>query len=229
MQNAAQDDGQVCRPFFIGITWSSFWKTPFLSAFNKANDADELGMTHLNYLLWKELLPTLKAANSGVPVVTIGHSFGARLISRMTHSRFLLNATDTSTAVDLEIDWQGAYPVSRYLEPTGNNGGLYTIDAPVKRHVITSSKNDQAVKVPFYSNYVGNSTSVDVLKSNKSKLNKSALRYEFACVNATGRPYKIPAQSVVFVPASTFVADHNDVRDAEAGSFMWEWLKRIGQ
>ncbi len=226
-KKAAEEDGQVFRPFFIGITWSSFWKTPFLSAFNKANDADELGMTHLNYLLWKELLPTLKAANSRVPAVTIGHSFGARLISRMTHSRFMLNAVDTSTAVDLEIDWQGAYPVSRYLEPEGNNGGLYTIDAPVKRHVITSSEGDKAVKIPFYSDYVGNSTSVNVVKS---KPRTSALRYRFASVDCTGRPAQTPAQpALVFVPASIFVADHNDVRDTEAGRFMWEWLKRIGQ
>ena len=54
--NLGNKKGDKIRPFIIGISWASSWPTPLMDVFNKANDADELAITHINYFLWQGLM-----------------------------------------------------------------------------------------------------------------------------------------------------------------------------
>lgn len=232
-RNAANEDsmGDRFRPFFIGLTWPSRWPLPLASFFNKANDADELGMTHICALLWKYLIPALRS--DGIPVITIGHSFGARVMSRANHSRFMHKGWDMSTQVDLAIEFQGAYPITRFCEKTGSNGGLYTADVPIKKHVMTCSKFDHAIKQAFHSKgYIGNNKSIRKLKRNTTALESFA----FGEVDNNGMPIDLTAQkskilldakSIIYEKSSFLVGAHGDVRNRETGRLMWEFIKQI--
>ncbi len=220
------------KPLFLGITWPSKWNFPVISVFNKANDADELGMTHINYLIWNEITPIVARLETKIPIITIGHSFGARLISRANHSRFMLTSDPTnSTEIDLEIDLQGAYPVSRFLTKEGNNGGLYTVDNRVKRHAITTSRFDRAVKYSLWSTYVGNNSSTE-----KIAADKSSPTFGFAKTDNDGRLLNFPlnhkkvtinADAIINQSMNAFTRAHGDVSDQQAGCFIWELIKRI--
>ena len=231
-QAAKQDDStNHFKPFFLGITWPSEWITPVISVFNKANDADETGMTHINYLLWKEIMPSIAELKVKIPVVTIGHSFGARLLSRTVHSRFMLCGIRDQNEIDLAIDLQGAYPTSRFFNKEGNNGGLYAVDIPVKRHVLTTSKSDKAVKYSFWSTYVGNNESTFKIRENNS-----ISSFGFAHTDSSGyllnfplntRKVTVNADAMINESISKLTGAHGDVRDLEAGRFIWELIKLI--
>lgn len=217
-------------PFLIGFTWASRWIIPGVSIFNKANDADELGMTHVNALLWKYLLPSLN--NSGIPVITIGHSFGARVMSRANHSRFMQDKIDESTWIDKAIDFQGAYPYSRYCEKKGSNGGLYTVDIPVRKHFMTYSEFDHALKEAKWSaGYIGDNKSISKLQNNpvaKNDFEFTSLN-DFGLLNSySGKKSKIlvDAKTIVKTIMTKAAGAHNDVQDKEAGQFIWEVLKK---
>jgi len=74
------------RPLLIGISWPSYWYHSLINGFsylNKANDADELGISWINLLVNRELPRAMEKAHVKVPVVMIGHSFGARVVTRV--------------------------------------------------------------------------------------------------------------------------------------------------
>lgn len=230
-KNAAHQDGQGNRfkPLFIGFTWPSRWRLPIFSFFNKANDADELGMTHISALLWKYLAPTLTA--HPVPVISIGHSFGARVMSRAIHSRFLRKSTDNSYKIDLAIDFQGAYPASRFCEKNGSNGGLYNFEVPVKKHVMTRSRFDHAIKQALYSCYIGNSKSATFLQESVAARGS----FEFGSVNEHGMPGSfgadktrllLDAHSIIHIKSSFLVGAHGDVRNQATGRMIWEFINK---
>ncbi len=230
---AVEDNqGENFRPFFVGFTWPSSWITPGLSFFNKANDADELGMTHVNCLLWKNIVPELKKAGISIPIISIGHSFGARVMSRAVHSRFMLQPVDAKTHINLAIDFQGAYALTRFCEKKGNNGGLYTIDIPVPLHVMTCSKFDHAIKQALWSvGYIGNTSSVASLKKRITTND-----FGYCSLDDTGRLINFPegkrkisvdAKSIINHISSLLAGAHSDVQDKEAGRFIWEMVKKI--
>ncbi|MEO5991089.1 MAG: hypothetical protein ABIP68_05595, partial [Ferruginibacter sp.] len=226
----ADDRGNDFRPFLIGFTWASRWITPGVSIFNKANDADELGMTHVNALLWKYILPSI--AKSNIPIITIAHSFGARIMSRANHSRFMQGNVDHSTWISKAIDFQGAYPYSRYCEKKGNNGGLYTVDIPVRKHFMTCSEFDYAIKTPKWSaGYIGDYKSSHVLQNDPVAKNN----FEFTSLNDSGRlnsysgeksKIMVDAKSIINTILTKAAGAHNDVQDKEAGQLIWEVLKK---
>lgn len=80
-----QRKGEEFRPIFVGITWESEWASPFWawipfsSWSTKGNDADEIGFTWANYYLINDVLQPV-AQESGVQLVTMGHSFGSRIV-----------------------------------------------------------------------------------------------------------------------------------------------------
>ena len=231
---AAEDDmTDGFKPFFVGFTWPSSWITPALSFFNKANDADELAMTHVNCLLWRYIMPMMKNSASNIPVIGIGHSFGGRVMSRAVHSRFMLDQVDLTTSINLAIDLQGAYPLTRFCEKKGDNGGLYTVDIPVPLHVMTCSKFDHAIKNAIWSvGYMGNSSSIASLQE---RLPENA-SFGYCSLDNTGRFINFPenkrqilvdAQSIVNHIESFLAGAHSDVSDEEAGRFIWELVKKI--
>ncbi|MGC4038438.1 MAG: hypothetical protein QM764_20915 [Chitinophagaceae bacterium] len=227
-KSAAEGSGTTFNPFLIGFTWASRWIIPGISIWDKANDADELGMTHVNRLIWKFLLPAL--SDLDIPVITIGHSFGARVLSRAIHSRFLQKNVDLSTTIDKAIDFQGAYPYTRFCAKKGFNGGLYTVDIPVKKHFMTYSEFDYAVKHAFWSlGYVADDKSEPALRNDAVAKNN----FEFTAINDAGKFTADPgAKQKVLVDAKAIIKTlkkgagaHNDVRDKEAGQLIWEIIK----
>ena len=108
------------RPLVIGLSWPSFWDGPAaalppLSYVNKANDADETALLWGNLLLNK-VIKNVKDERK-LPVVVLGHSFGARLTTTATFAYPLLSesssANEPSTTPDLVIGLEGAFSINR--------------------------------------------------------------------------------------------------------------------
>ncbi len=135
LHGAARAEGKPFRPLFVGLTWPSTWRNRFyfpkvLSYFNKAHDADEVGFIWGNYLLHEVLLPLKK--ETGLPVTVLGHSFGARIVSRALFSGQALGDRDPPNLsdlpeVDLFVALQGAFSANRFLpeRKKGREGAPY--------------------------------------------------------------------------------------------------------
>lgn len=165
------------RPIYIGITWPSLWKglPEDVSYCNKAHDADEIGYTWANVLINRVLGSAAK--QTGVKVIVVSHSFGARLLSRAVHSASLFSndsGTLQDAPVDLFIGLQGAFTYKRFLADVkvkkpdlkykvagcvamGNEGGPYN-DFPLraKKLLFTSSAHDGAVDGTPEDVFIGN-------------------------------------------------------------------------
>ncbi len=148
------------NPLIVAITWPSEWAPlPFeyiakaLSYPTKANDADEIGLTHANKLLQHVLIPIKKQFN--LPLICIGHSFGARLLSRAICSPQKLNQTAniqaSSADIDLFIGLQAAFCINRFLPNKGIEGGPYhNFSQYAKKSIFTWSKHDIATPVALW-------------------------------------------------------------------------------
>jgi Alpha/beta hydrolase family len=103
------------RPLFVGIKWDSDWPRAGVLGvedyWNKGSDADEIGLTWANLL--NRVLKEVRAEH-GARIVAVGHSFGARLLSRAVHSAPLIVA-GPSEPIDLFIRLQGAFPYRRFV------------------------------------------------------------------------------------------------------------------
>jgi hypothetical protein len=123
------------RPLTIGFTWPSVWGGEsfigtlnllghLFSYVNKPHDADEIGYTIANYLVNRVIPSALLKRNSITPnakVVLIGHSLGARLLTRAALSKELLKDTDNANTsdgskVDLILGLQGAFSANRFID-----------------------------------------------------------------------------------------------------------------
>lgn len=169
---SAEKNNFKFKPYFIGLTWPSTWKIPggkIVSYFNKANDADEIGMTIANLIIWENLLPLMDDFPD-IELVVLGHSFGSRILTRAAHSKIILNKKIvTARKIDLMIAVQGAFSVNRFLNKKSAEGRIYTTFSPWERFIATCSKYDKAVDNAFYTTMIGNDKSVKKLLSEKSK------------------------------------------------------------
>jgi len=155
---ASDPNGKLFRPLVIGLTWDSAWLSRVLpSAASypmKADHADELGSIWGNLILRKVLVPLKEErqeAGRKLGLVLIGHSFGARLLTRSVFSSPVLALTSKDpvdpSQIDLVIGLQGAFSVNRFIdEPnSGNEGAPYSNFACVaKKFVFTWSRYDTA-------------------------------------------------------------------------------------
>ncbi|MDE1890753.1 MAG: hypothetical protein KGI30_10975, partial [Planctomycetota bacterium] len=151
------------RPLFIGISWPSEWRSQFLGGFvsvmsysTKADDADEVGILWINKVLWNLLVPLKKERK--IPLILVGHSFGARIMTRAVFSCGLIDApkiTGKSTGtfqkdeydIDLVIGLQGAFSINRFISGEGEEGSPYSEfykDKYTKKFIFTWSKRDFA-------------------------------------------------------------------------------------
>jgi hypothetical protein len=146
------------RPLVVGITWSSAWgvdSVAKLAYTAKANDADEIGATWGELLLRETLVPLKR--RHGVPLVLVGHSLGARLLTRAAvgypspwrHAvdgagRPLRRADD----VDLVVSLEGAYSVRRFTTD-GYEGSPYAgFRDHARKFVCVWSRHDSGSSVP---------------------------------------------------------------------------------
>lgn len=165
------------KPLVVGVTWPSYWnksKLDVFSYFDKADDADELGLTWLNVLL-NRTIPIVLAQpqkdKSGKPtsahplrVVLIGHSFGARAAMRAlfggpvltppsdpTQPRPSKETGKPTSMVDLAVGLEGAVSVNRFMPAKSAEGAPYrdyqTIGTKI---VLTASDYDQATTLPLW-------------------------------------------------------------------------------
>lgn len=118
------------KPLFIGISWPSEWRAKYFGNFirllsygNKADDADEVGLIWVNIILRDILVPIKKDEN--IPLILIGHSFGARVITRAVFSYRLIDDSKLPESIptkkslkpnfndiDLVVGLQGAFSIN---------------------------------------------------------------------------------------------------------------------
>ncbi|MBW7899181.1 hypothetical protein B188_27350 [Candidatus Brocadiaceae bacterium B188] len=155
-------EGANFRPLFIGISWPSEWRSNFLGGFisvisygAKADDADEVGLVWVNKILWDILVPVKETKH--IPLIVVGHSFGARAVTRAVFSNGLITIPagkrtlgihpKKESDIDLVIGLQGAFSIRRFIQEDGEEGSPYSEfvkDKQVKKLVFTWSKYDFA-------------------------------------------------------------------------------------
>jgi len=142
------------KPLTIAITWPSSWYDASRSSFkdnvghltsygNKTNDADELGFTLVNTLVNEVIPQSIKPLKQKPKVVLIGHSLGARLLSRALFSQDYLKKLNNEKNVDLFIGLQPAFSIYRFSKGDTRNPPYSNIfrKLPI---VLTSSYKDTA-------------------------------------------------------------------------------------
>lgn len=213
------------NPLVVGVTWPSVWlsgaetwvgrKAGHLgSVFNKANDADEAGYTVLGHMLHQHLLKK----RLPVPVVVIGHSYGARLVSRMVfsdvHQRDLPSEHNQVHSLVL---LQPAFSVNRFITGEGSEGSPYD-NSPQRdtRVLITSSRRDKANPAAFWSRFGGGKWGLNKAKN---------LDGVFCNVEWVGESFTPPLDNcnneLIMVDANAIVSDHNDILDLDMAQLIW--------
>lgn len=242
---AAAKDGADFRPLFIGLSWPSLWPNQLGDIggdlVNKKNDADEIGIIWANLLIQKVLLP-LKIEH-GTPVVLVGHSFGARIVSRAAFSAPLLGSRNDE--VDLLIGLQGAFTANRFANGVGASDAPYRDfhSRFVTNSVFTTSDNDQAVgKIIKY-------LRVQYIGAGKFYRNSQKRRYRgifsqlalnssgnFSGPEAEWKRILCARDKVKLVDANNVVRlnvpgtggkAHSDIYTPQIGRFVWNLVKMI--
>ena len=240
-------EGQIFNPLIIGLTWPSVWGgdsffntvnlfAHLISYPNKADDADEIGYTIANYLVNK-IVGELKE-NYRLKIVLIGHSFGARIISRARFSAHLLNDPPRAAgeATDLMLNLQGAYSVRRYKEnhrlpfPASlfrkGEGSPYLIHKTLPgKNVLTWSVGDAANPLAQFvtgAAHAGGEAGYEESLEMTESFNQLEWGDETDigpdCATYRGD------KKILMVNANNFVKDHNDFLDKEMGDFIWQTI-----
>ena len=228
--------GNSFKPIFIGFSWNSFWPNLIgkigVDIINKANDADEIGLIWGNLLIQKVLLPLKKSHK--IKIGLIGHSFGARLLSRAAYSGHLLS--DSQEKIDLLIGLQGAFPAERYVPNKSSEGGPYRNHSKVVENAFfTTSKYDKAVKISAVAAGLTKKTYIGAGKTlKKAKKGKYGDVFSFAKINdkgdfedglncSVGKPILVDAGDAIKTNRpGTGGGAHSDIYDGEIGRFLWQ-------
>ncbi|CDG82202.1 hypothetical protein [Janthinobacterium agaricidamnosum] len=168
--------GLPFNPLVIGVTWPSQWSSNWLdpaikivSFPTKAGDADEVGMSWLGVLLHdtlpavREAVKTREGYKKDLPVVVLGHSFGAKASSvAACAGPAVVRPEKTTTTpladIDVLVNLEPAYLSERIFGRTSwlHNVVYYPKGCPrAQRFVITASASDRAVPLPFWGTYLG--------------------------------------------------------------------------
>lgn len=236
------------RPLVVGLTWPSAWLQGLIqpldllghvfSYFDKARDADAIGATVVAHLLHNILLD----GENPLPVVAIGHSMGARMLSRAYFSgRHLVNL-ERPRKLDLLVCLQGAFSANRFLLSDTAEGHPYsTFAAKRAKIVITTSSFDLAnAAARFLTTFpnVGGDYGLQIALDEPDV---------FRILNwpATKNPNALPKADEIFPPQDKSVlminaeaivkggdgglqgikvAPHNDFVDAEMGQLLWSLI-----
>ena len=167
---AEKNNNNDFRPLVIGFTWPSVWfgienswlkkNTAFISSyFTKQDDADEIGFTIANWVVHNVVLKAKDEVKEyckdngkrdlSPEVITIGHSMGARILSRAIFSRDYIKYESPKrppeSHVKLFIGLQGAFSANRFVVNRGWEGYPYAefYDYPTS-FTLTTSLYDKA-------------------------------------------------------------------------------------
>ncbi len=236
------------KPLIIGFTWPSVWfgiedswfkrrVIGFLfSYFNKTNDADEIGYTIASWVINNIVLGSKEKHN--LKVVLIGHSLGARILSRATFSDDHIIKRENSSEVDLFIGLQGAFSANRFVTKKGWEGYPYAeFYNRSTSFTLTSSQHDKANPFARFftgAKHVGGKYGLktaeeypDIFKvirwTNNMQDNNEEIENALPQIqNPTNK------KKIIMVDASSIVKGydaHNDILDEEMADLIWTLIK----
>ncbi len=244
---AAGEPDAGFRPLVIGLTWPSAWfsiedfwlKKKLLghlgSYTNKSNDADEIGYTIANWLINQELAELREELTPArfPTVVAIGHSLGARLLSRALFSRPHLRdgpAEDRDSVVALYLGLQGAFSARRFVPADSGEGAPYADYASLPtRIVLTSSNHDRANPSAFWSKHAGGPNGLAYMRRHPETFTVLAWQTQKPRIGQALRDERGP-RTVLTIDVSDIVtgADaHNDILDTELAEVIWFCLRQV--
>lgn len=245
------------NPLIIGFSWPSVWgalednklKKKFnhlISYFTKADDADEIGYSYANLLINKLLPEVVGNLNQNIrpKVVVIGHSFGARLLSRAIFAEpHLLEPCDIKNVscppANLYIGLQGAFSANRFLPNGGNEGYPYSDFKKLKTPIVlTTSQHDDANPVAYWitrAGHVGGNKGLEIAKENHKDI--------FEVFDMANRPTSditFSNDKVLMIEASKIIdgkddnhsseyrySAHNDILDNEMAELLYKLLSNL--
>lgn len=235
------------KPLFIAITWPSQWSAPLVSLGNKANDADEIGFVWANALI-NHILVNLRneATNKKWPefkIVAIGHSLGARLVTRAAFSGEVLNPNVAVTnSVDLVIGLQGAFSANRFLDERqqGREGAPYADYANLGGYIaLTWSDTDSAnpmANIVTGANFVGGKSGYKRAHDERYRKHFRFLEYkegeqldwDKANISEDKRVLMIDASDLIkYSVLGSGGGSHSDIYNAYMGQFLFDVISHL--
>lgn len=242
-QTKVQAGGEAYNPLVIGITWPSVWKIFFrwighkASYLTKCRDSDQIGYGIMNALI-NRILPEIENA-TGLRTVLIGHSMGARLLTRaMLSAHALQNPVARTGEPPLLIGLQGAFDAFRFASTPRQKlrsrwFGLGE-GAPYRHHtqvpgkiVLTFSDEDRAnpfARLATGSHHVGgrfgNRAFYSPILSHMVERHTWDKPDNLKTVCTKGCNDKI-----LLIDATSIVKAHGDIRDPQIGQMIYALLR----
>ena len=251
IKKAANNQDQTFNPLVVGVTWPSQWQSSWLGPLYKAlsfpvkaHDADELGLTWLGVLLHDTLPKALNNVKNcqEMPVVIIGHSFGARaatvaacvgpVIYKTPDEKIKIKNMANYELISL----QGAFFIRRLFGQHDRGIHFHDYCPTVSRLFLTSSKYDIAMDAMLLGPYAGND------KSYKKYCGKGGSEI-LSCLRADkygditdkfGNPVKFSElKHIVYINADHLIYQnaylsgggaHSDIFRPEHGVLMWQLI-----
>lgn len=222
LKETSKAAGQAFRPILIGITWQSTWDNiplgKLISAFNKGNDADEIGAGWVHRFVHQSILPA--AAEHRLSVIMVGHSYGVRVLG---HSAFLpdLHGAKVQASKPALIGFAPALPIKRLIDSGREPYWAGSIAAPI---MMTTSKYDTAAGL---SKFVGSPRGLKEAGRNKAlkKRVEVAVGDKFGMSPRYWHPEKVVlvdySASAICTKPGTRGGAHSDVFDENAGRLIW--------
>lgn len=252
-KNAAEQDGRAFNPLVVGLTWPSVWggNSPsdvlngllHISSYPvRSSDADEIGYVAANTIL-NEILPDIET-EFGLRTIVIGHSFGARILTRAYYSAHLLSSHNHRPAGNepLLVGLQPAFSANRYAS-NHKPFPLLRIFAPAEggpyqNHrlaqgpaVFTWSTEDEANPVAQFvtgAKHIGGVPGAQrAQKINDvwpGRIHSLVWPTSFGG-NGSECNDQIDNASVRLVNASTIIRDHGDIKGAGVGNLIWRMMR----
>jgi hypothetical protein len=225
------------NPLVIGVTWPSEWEgsnVEKVASFpDKSADADKLGLTWLGVLLQE----TLPKANTKLPVIVVGHSFGSRAssVAACVGPAIYQNNPQNNLAdnnINTLMNYEGAFKINRLFKEEDNGIHYSNQCKNVSNVVLTASSLDSAVNDAIWGNYAGNVASFDKYCKNsqiRCKTAKSDGEFD-------ANPSEQPSDSnITYIDASKLIDEnayntgggaHNDIYRKEHGVLLNKIINR---
>lgn len=250
---AASGNGAF-NPLVIGLTWPSVWGgTSALDLLNrglhigsypvKAVDADEIGFGIANHLL-NVTLPKVEAY-SKLRTVVVGHSMGARIMTRAYYSADQIKDRVKRTgAGPIVISLQAAFSANRFkagyqLAPpfryvfSGEGSPYQDHDAPGGHMLLTWSTWDKANPIARFATgarHVGGKSGYKVMTSEElaDKVHAFAWSESNGAANLDACAKAREVGKLAYANTSGIIREHGDIRNPEVGKLVWTAMTCFG-